>query len=178
MASLRDVFHKSVGMGQAFLVGSLLTVCSGYNLDNSHLVAGGMGLAIGAILVNREKYKAVPYALLPANAVLAFNGLALAVVGEPVAGVLLASANSFGGYGTANWQMLKSRISPQGHGVASAMAGLQIAAAGAVLYDPMLVGIGALFAADGVERAFDGDQSPRQVIQGALKSLTFGVCGS
>ena len=59
MASL-GCFPQKRGYGTSVLVGSLLTVCSGYNLDNSPSCCRGMGLAIGAILVNREKYKAVP----------------------------------------------------------------------------------------------------------------------
>ena len=112
---MKDIFKKVasysadlVGNGKAFLFGSVLTIYSGLTLSNDLVAMGGVGLAIGALMINRQKYQNAPYALLPANAVLTVNGIVLAFSGEPIAGTLLALSNSIGGYGTANcngcWQ--------------------------------------------------------------------------
>jgi hypothetical protein len=177
---LSDVFRRVVGVsqkisnnGKAFLLGSFLTVYSGISLDNHYVTLGGAGLAIGAALVNRRKYEAVPYPLLVANGILTANGVLLAASGEVWAGLLLASANSIGGYGTANLRMLLKKISPEAHGVLSTAAGLQIAAAGLCLQDPLLVSIGGLFTADGLERGLSSGRKTGDVVKEGFRSLAF-----
>lgn len=154
---MKDAFRRAVNNGKAFLLGSMLTIWSGYALDNPYIEVGGAGLAVGAMMVNRERYKCVPPTLLLANVALTVNGTVLAGAGEPLAGLLLASANSLGGYGLANLLQWGNRISPKMHGGLSTLAGAQIVGAGVVLNDPLLTGIGALFMADGIERAFPSE---------------------
>ncbi len=175
---MKDIFKKVasysadlVGNGKAFLFGSVLTIYSGLTLSNDLVAMGGVGLAIGALMINRQKYQNAPYALLPANVVLTVNGVVLAFSGEPIAGTLLALSNSIVGYGTANLQSLLEKISPQSHGVISSVAGFQIAAAGYFLNDPTLATIGALFTADGVERTLRGEDNLRTSVSGAIRSL-------
>ena len=161
---MKAVYRNAVNNGKAFLFGSLLTIWSGHALDNTYIEAGGVGLAVGALMVNREKYKYVPPTLLVANAALTMNGIILAGSGHPLAGLLLASSNSIGGYGLANLLQLFNRISPQTHGVMSAVAGAQIASAGALLGDPVLMITGGLFVIDGVDRGLPPPAVNRQEI--------------
>ncbi|MBX2833479.1 MAG: hypothetical protein KTR28_00750 [Micavibrio sp.] len=182
----------------SFLAGSLATVESatgwvsknvldpvghfvlsnGLSSPNAEMVAfGGVGLTTAAVMSCMNKFKYMPHVLLPANGMLTANGLHMVAssAGDPAlitSGLLLASSNSFGGFGTINYHMLRGEIQPDTHGAGTSYAGAQIMAAGACLNDALLISIGSAFTIDGCIRAAGNDRG-WEPYKDALKTLFF-----
>lgn len=182
---LKNMFTRIAGGGELFLLGSLATIESATAFisdnvlrpamdfamanalpsPNLEMVAlGGTGLAIAAGCAIAKKFQYMPYALLPANLFLTLNGIHMIANNNPDtnlfwAGMLLASSNSVGGFGTINYHLLKNRIEPDTHGAGTVLAGGQIATAGAILGDPLLATIGGAFASDGAARAMSENRT-------------------
>lgn len=94
-SGLLNIFREAAGNGKAFLLGSVLTMYSGYSIDNPFVGLGGALLSCGAGLVMARKYTYVPFPSLVANIALAANGLLMMASGQHVAGGLLVLANGF-----------------------------------------------------------------------------------